>query len=94
MEKTQFSEGEVVIYEGHLEDRLMVVDKIYPKEHPHRPDNILLRSIDSLDVRDTTVDRIRKATREVLTNKILRLESSLTTLRNAMRNQNFKGMKP
>jgi hypothetical protein len=84
-----FAEGEVIIYEAHLDDRLMVIEKIYPKDHTHRPNIVIMRSIDGLDIRDTTVDRIRKATREALINEILRLQSSLDTLRGAMRNQTF-----
>lgn len=89
MDQVEFAEGEVVIYEGHLEDRLMEIYKIYSKNHPSGLDYVLLRSTDGLDLRETTVDRIRKATREALTNRILRLEASLTTLRGAMRNQKF-----
>lgn len=83
-----FSEGEVVIYEGHLKDELVQLGHIEADKW------YIINKLTGQYIRDTTVDRLRKATREALTNEILRLESSLTTLRNAMRNQNFKGTKP
>lgn len=84
-ERAEFVEGEVVIYEGHLNDKLVVVEKIYKRNHTHRPSPALIRNIDGREPRDTTVDRLRKATRTTLTNEILRLEASLVTLRGAMR---------
>lgn len=75
--------GEVVIYEGHLKDELVQISDIKADKW------YLINKLNGPFIRDTTIDRLRKASREALTNEILRLESSLTTLRGAMRD--FKG---
>jgi hypothetical protein len=75
-----FSEGEVVIYEGYMEDILCVFDK-YDEEFR---DFIYLNEFSGEPYRTTTIDRIRPITIEGLKNKIAEVESQRETLLKAL----------